>query len=107
MTVRKQNPFEVLRLDPATPTDEIVRAAAQLRQRATDEATVAAIREAVQALTGSADQRRRHELLTHPAPRYNWPAVEQLAAAFWRSPCPNPDASNQADTNDPPSNSGA
>lgn len=86
MTFRKQNPFEVLQLDPATPTDEIVRAAAKLRQRATDDAAVAEIREAVQALTGPADQRRLHELLTHPAPRYHWPALEQLAASYWRSP---------------------
>jgi hypothetical protein len=99
MTLRKQNPFEVLRLDPATPTDEIVRAAAQLRQRASDEATVAAIREAVQALTGSAEVRRLHELLTHPAPRYHWLAVEQLATAFWRSPSLVAAASNETDTN--------
>jgi hypothetical protein len=99
MTLRKQNPFEVLRLDPATPADEIVRAAAQLRQRATDEATVAAIREAVQALTGSAEVRRLHELLTHPAPRYHWSAMEQLAAAFWRSPSLGPAASNETDKN--------
>src|SRR5215468_1472982 len=100
MNIREPNPFEVLRLDPATPTDEIVRAAAHLRRRATDEATVASIREAVQALTGPADERRLHELLTHPAPRYHWPAVEQVAAAFWRSPCPRAEESNATDMND-------
>ena len=100
MNIREPNPFEVLSLDPATPTDEIVRAAAQLRQRATDEATVASIREAVQALTGPAEERRLHELLTHPDPRYHWPAVEQLAAAFWRSPFPGAEESKETDMND-------
>jgi hypothetical protein len=98
MTSSDPNPFEVLRLDPATPTDEIVRAAARLRQRATDESTVAAIRQAVQALTGPADQRRLYELLTHPSPRYDWPAVEEFAAAFWRSPCPDEATSQMTDT---------
>jgi hypothetical protein len=86
LNIRGTNPFEFLQLDPSTPTDEIVRAAARLRQRATDEEGVAAIREAVQALTGSADERRLHELLTHPAPRFHWPAIEQLAAKYWRRP---------------------
>ena len=100
MTESEPNPFEVLRLDPATPTEEIVRAAARLRQRATDEAAVAAIRRAVQALTGNAEERRLHELMTHPAPRYHWPAVEQFAAAFWRSPGPPEAASENVDIND-------
>jgi hypothetical protein len=83
-----ENPFEVLRLDPTTPSVEIMRTAARLRQRATDESTIAAVRQAVQALTGSPEARRLHELLTHPGPRYLWPATEQFAAAFWRSPFP-------------------
>jgi hypothetical protein len=82
------NPFEVLRLDPATPVEEVVRAAARLRQQATDDTAVAAIRRAVQTLTGSRQERRLHELLTHASPCYHWPAIEQLAAAFWRSPSP-------------------
>jgi len=82
------NPFEVLRLDPATPTEEVVRHAGRLRQRATDEATVAAIRQAVQALTGRPEERLLHELLTHPAPCHDWPALEHLATAFRRPPLP-------------------
>jgi hypothetical protein len=83
-----RNPFEVLRLDPGTPTEEIVRAAGRLRQRAADEAAVAAIRQAVQALTGTDAERCLHALRTHPAPRYDWPAVEQFMAAFRRRPMP-------------------
>jgi hypothetical protein len=100
MTERGPNPFEVLRLDPATPTEEIVRAAARLRQRATDDVAVAAVRQAVQALTGDAAERRLYELMTHPAPRYHWPAVEQFAAAFWRSPCPEARPSAELDLNE-------
>lgn len=80
------NPFEVLRLDPATPTEEIVRAAALLRQRAADEQTVAAIRQAVQALTASAEERRLCELLTNSQPRYDWQALEEFARTFRRAP---------------------
>jgi hypothetical protein len=99
------NPFEVLRLDPATAAEEVVRHAGRLRQRATDEATVAAIRQAVQALTGRPEERQLHELLTHPAPCHSWPALERFTAAFRRPPlpvtesqaaCPPPDLSEVA-----------
>jgi len=86
------NPFEVLRLDPSTPAEEVVRHAGRLRQRATDEAAVAAIRQAVQALTGRPEERLLHELLTHPAPCHAWPALERLAAAFRRPPLPGSEA---------------
>jgi hypothetical protein len=82
------NPFEVLRLDPATPAEEVVRQAGRLRQRAADEAAVAAIRRAVQALTGRPEERQLHELLTHPAPCHARPALERFAAAFRRPPLP-------------------
>jgi hypothetical protein len=94
------NPFEVLKLDPGTPPEEVVRHAGRLRQRAADEAAVAAVRQAVQALTGRPEERLLHELLTHPRPCYRWPALEQFAAAFRRppppasaerQPCPPPD----------------
>ena len=88
MTDTTPNPFEVLRLDPATPADEVVRHAGRLRQRATDEATVAAIRQAVQALTGRPEECHLHALLTHPAPCHAWPALERFAAAFRRPPLP-------------------
>jgi hypothetical protein len=88
MSDANANPFEVLRLDPTTPADEVVRHAGGLRQRATDEATVAAIRQAVQALTGRPEERLLHELLTHPAPCHSWPALERFAAAFRRPPLP-------------------
>ena len=90
MTESNANPFEVLRLDPAAPAEEVVRQAGRLRQRATDEAAVAALRRAVQALTGPAEERQLHELLTHPAPCHSWPALERFTAAFRRPPLPGP-----------------
>ncbi len=83
------NPFEVLRLDPTAPAEEVVRQAGRLRQRATDETTVAAIRQAVQALTGRPEERLLHELLTHLAPCHAWPALERFTAAFRRPPLPS------------------
>jgi hypothetical protein len=83
------NPFEVLRLDPASGPEEVVRQAGRLRQRAADENAVAAIRQAVQALTGPPEERMLHALLTHPGPCYHWPAVERFVTAFRRlSPAP-------------------
>jgi hypothetical protein len=92
MSDANANPFEVLRLDPETPTDEVVRHAGRLRQRATDEATVTAIRQAVQALTGRPEDRLLHELLTHPAPCHSWPALERFTVAFRRPPLPAAEA---------------
>ncbi len=88
MSEANANPFEVLRLDPAAPAEEVVRQAGRLRQRATDEAAVAAVRQAVQALTGRPEERLLHELLTHPAPYYNWPALDRFTVAFRRPPLP-------------------
>jgi hypothetical protein len=84
------NPFEVLRLDPATPTEEIVRAAALLRQRAPDEQTIATIRQAVQALTSSAAERQLCELLTHAKPCYDWPELVEFGRAHRRAPAGTP-----------------
>jgi hypothetical protein len=81
-----ENPFEVLRLDPAASEEEVVRQAGRLRQRATDEAALNAIRQAVQALTGRPEDRRLHALLTHPAPAYHSAALDRFAAAFRRPP---------------------
>jgi hypothetical protein len=78
------NPFEVLRLGPASGPEEVVRQAGRLRQRAADENAVAAIRQAVQALTGPTEERMLHALLTHPGPCYHWPAVDRFVAAFRR-----------------------
>ena len=80
------NPYEVLQLDPATSEEEIVRQAGRLRQRTADEDALAALRRAVQALTGLPEERALHALLTHPRPCYRWPAVERFAAAFRRPP---------------------
>jgi len=80
------NPFEVLRLDPGATEEEIVRQAGRLRQRVADEAEMNRIRQAVQALTGSAEERQRLALMTHPRPDYSPPELECLAAAFRRSP---------------------
>jgi hypothetical protein len=84
------NPFEALRLDPQTPAEQAVHHAGALRQRAATEAEVAAIRRAVQALTGRAEERALHELFTHPRPRYHVPVLERLTAAFRRPPQPEP-----------------
>jgi hypothetical protein len=82
------NPFEVLRLDPAAPADEVVRLAGRLRQWAADEAALAAIRQAVRALTSRPEERQLHELLAHPAPGHHWPTLDRFAAAFRRPPLP-------------------
>jgi hypothetical protein len=86
------NPFEELRLDPASPEEDVVRRAGRLRQRATDEAARNAVRQAVQALTASARERALHALLTHPGPQYDWPELDLFAAAFRRPPAPAGDA---------------
>src|SRR5262249_20222821 len=59
------NPFDVLKLDPTSTDEEIVRQAARLKQRSTTDAELAAIHQAVQALTGKPEERRLHELLAH------------------------------------------
>jgi hypothetical protein len=93
------NPFEVLRLDPATPNPEAVARAGRLRQRARDEQELSAVRQAAQDLTGSPEARVLHELLTHPAPRYHWPRLERFRSAFRRPP----DLPGQPPGGDPPS----
>ncbi len=82
----EKNPFEILRLDPAAAEEEVVRQAGRLRQRATDEATRNALRQAVQALTASAADRQLYALLTHPRPAWQSAAIERFAAAFRRAP---------------------
>jgi hypothetical protein len=82
------NPFEVLRLDPSATEEEIVKQAARLRQRAVDDAELTAVRQAVQALTGRAEDRLLHALLTHPRPGHAAPALEKFAAAYRRAPSP-------------------
>jgi hypothetical protein len=86
MVRSERNPFEVLRLDPNASEEEIVRRAAQLRRRAGDEATLAELRRAVQALTGRLEDRQLLALLTHPRPGYAAPAFERLAALYRRPP---------------------
>jgi len=80
----ERNPFEVLQLDPSASEEEIVRQAGRLRQRTADEAGVSAIRQAVQALTSSADQRTLHATLTFPGVQHEWPALERLKQTFRR-----------------------
>jgi hypothetical protein len=83
----ERNPFEVLRLDPTASEEEVVRRAAQLRRRASDEAAVTELRRAVQLLTGGRpEDRQLLSLLTHPRPGYAAPALERFAAAFRRPP---------------------
>ncbi|HEY7428692.1 MAG TPA: hypothetical protein VH682_30965 [Gemmataceae bacterium] len=80
------NPFEVLRLDPSATEEEIVRQAGRLRRRVTEETTLNAIRQAVQALTVRAEDRLLFALLTHAAPCHHWPALDRFAAVFRRPP---------------------
>ncbi len=82
------NPFELLRLDPGASEEEIVRQAGRLRQRAADEATLDAVRQAVQTLTSSPENRLLHALLTHPRPGHVAPALEKFVAACRRPPAP-------------------
>lgn len=86
------NPFEVLRLDPSASEEAIVGQAGRLRQRATDEATLSAIRQAVQALTARGEDRLLYALLTHPSPGYHAPALDHFVAAFRRPPAVAQDA---------------
>jgi hypothetical protein len=80
------NPFEVLRLDPTATDEEVVRQAGRLRQRSADEAALAAVRQAVQALTGPPEERLLLAVLTHPRPAHGAPVLERLAAAYRRAP---------------------
>jgi hypothetical protein len=82
----RQNPFEVLRLDPAAGNEEVVARAARLRQQATAEPEVTALRQAVQALTGPTEERFLQAMLTHPRPCYLWADLDRLRAAFRRPP---------------------
>jgi hypothetical protein len=80
------NPFEVLRLDPASGEEEIVRQAGRLRQRATDESALNAIRQAVQALTARPEDRLLLAMLTHAGPCHQWPALDRFTALSRRPP---------------------
>lgn len=80
------NPYEVLQLNPSATEAEIIEQAGKLRQRSTDEETLTAIRQAVQQLTGSHEEREIHALLSHPEPMYRWPAIERLMNAHRRPP---------------------
>jgi hypothetical protein len=84
------NPFEVLRLDPTATEEEIVRQAARLRQLAPDEGVLNTIRQAVQALTASADDRTLLALLTHPRPAHTSQALDRFTAVFRRGPAKGP-----------------
>jgi len=80
------NPFEVLGLDPRATEEQSVQQAGRLRQRCTDEPALTAIRQAVQTLTGNADDRQLHALLAHPRPAYEWPALEKCLSPHRRPP---------------------
>ncbi len=80
------NPFEVLRLDPEATEEEVVRQAERLRQRATDEASLGAIRQAAMALTGKPEERQLHALLTHPRPGWASEPLDRFVATFRRAP---------------------
>jgi hypothetical protein len=84
----ERNPFEVLRLDPGASEDEVVRRAGQLRRRASDEASIAELRRAVQALTARPEDRHLFAVLAHPRPGHSCVPLERLATAFRRPPAP-------------------
>jgi hypothetical protein len=80
------NPFEVLRLDPRASEEEIVAQAGHLRQRSADEASLDALRQAVQALTSDPASRHLQALLTPPRPGHAAPALDRFVAANRRPP---------------------
>jgi hypothetical protein len=80
------NPFEVLRLAPDVSQEEAVQQAGRLSQRAADEPTRNAIRQAIQELTSSTDEWTLQVLLTHPRPEYSRPELDRLIATFRRPP---------------------
>jgi hypothetical protein len=82
------NPFEVLSLDPSASEEQVVQQAGRLRLRSPDDSALAAIRQAVRALTGRVEDRELHALLAHPQPVYAWPALEKLVYAYRRAPTP-------------------
>jgi hypothetical protein len=83
-----ENPFEVLRLGPEAGEAEAVRQAARLCQRAADEPARNAVRQAVQRLTASAQERQLYALMTHPRPDHASPELDRLVAAYRRPPAP-------------------
>ena len=84
------NPFEVLGLDPGASEEQIVQHAGRLRQLCTDDTMLTAIRQAVQALTVSAEDRQLHALLAHPRPAYEWPTLEKFLGPHRRPPTASP-----------------
>ncbi len=84
----RQNPFEILHLDPSADNQEVIAQAGRLRQRAIGEPEVTALRQAVQALTGAAEERFVQQMLTHPRPCCHWPDLDRFRAAFRRPPQP-------------------
>jgi hypothetical protein len=80
------NPFELLRLPPSATEEEVVRQGARLCQRAPDEPARNLLRQAVRQLTGSAEERLLHALLTHPRPQHASADLERLQATFRRPP---------------------
>jgi hypothetical protein len=81
-----ESPFEVLRLPPTATEEEVVRQAARLCQRAGDEAARARYREAARRLTGDANERGLHALLTHAGAEYASPELEHFVNAHRRPP---------------------
>jgi hypothetical protein len=86
MFMPERNPFEVLRLDPSSSEEEIIRRATQLRRRESDETALAELRRAVQALAGRSEDRLLQSLLAHPRPAYDSAVIERLAAACRKRP---------------------
>lgn len=81
-----ENPFELLRLPPGASEEEIVRQGARLCQTAADDDTRDAYREAVRALTDSAEGRQLHALLTPPAPATASKDLDRFVVAYRRAP---------------------
>ena len=87
------NPFEVLRLDPATSVEEAMRQADRLALETADEPLRQRLRQAAQQLTISPDRASLAALLTPPAPGY---VSEALRDFIVRHGAPPPGTPSEA-----------
>jgi hypothetical protein len=86
------NPFEVLRLDPATSVEEAIRLADRLAQETTDEPLRQRLRQAAQQLAISPDRAALAALLTPPAPAYSSETLHEFLVRHGSPPTGTPSA---------------
>lgn len=80
------SPFDILGLPPTAGEDEVVRQAARLCGRTSDEAARGRYREAARLLTGDAARRELFALLTHPGSHPESPELTRFVNAHRRPP---------------------